>query len=228
VSGPGTVTFANPGAIDTTASFSAAGTYVLRLSASDGERSASDDVEVSVKEAGTVLLERRVAAGSDDAEQRGSSMSLTSTDLQMVRDGSTVQRVGIRFTSLAVPRGALVTGAWLQFQVDETSDEATTLTIKAHASDNAGIFTTSSNNISSRPTTSAAATWSPLEWKAVGQAGPAQRTVDLTPVVREIVGRSGWQSGNALAFIITGSGRRVAESYEGSRAGAPLLHVEYR
>ncbi len=36
VSGPGTVTFGNANAVDTTASFSVAGTYVLRLTATDG------------------------------------------------------------------------------------------------------------------------------------------------------------------------------------------------
>lgn len=52
VSGPGTVTFANAGAVDTTASFSAAGTYVLRLTASDTALSASDEVQVVVNAAG--------------------------------------------------------------------------------------------------------------------------------------------------------------------------------
>ena len=47
VSGPGTVTFANAAAIDTTATFSAAGTYVLRLTGSDGSLSAGDDVTVT-------------------------------------------------------------------------------------------------------------------------------------------------------------------------------------
>ena len=37
----------------------------------------------------------------------------------------------------------------------------------------------------------------------------------------------GWSSGNALALIVTGTGERVAEAYEGDQAGAPLLHVEY-
>jgi hypothetical protein len=47
-SGPGTVTFANGLAIDTTASFSASGTYVLRLTASDGQLSRFDDVTITV------------------------------------------------------------------------------------------------------------------------------------------------------------------------------------
>jgi YD repeat-containing protein len=46
VSGPGTVTFSPPNAASTTATFSELGAYVLRLSASDGEASTTDDVQV--------------------------------------------------------------------------------------------------------------------------------------------------------------------------------------
>ena len=46
VSGPGTVTFANAHALGTTAGFSVAGIYVLRLTASDGSLSGSDDLTV--------------------------------------------------------------------------------------------------------------------------------------------------------------------------------------
>jgi hypothetical protein len=52
-SGPGTVTFAPPTAASTTATFSTAGTYVLRLTASDGALSAFDEVQVVVSAAGT-------------------------------------------------------------------------------------------------------------------------------------------------------------------------------
>jgi pectate lyase len=48
VSGPGTATFATPDAPDTTATFSEAGAYALRLSATDGQLSSSDDVTVTV------------------------------------------------------------------------------------------------------------------------------------------------------------------------------------
>jgi hypothetical protein len=49
-SGPGTVTFSNSSSATTGAQFSAAGTYVLRLSASDGELEAFDEVTVTVSE----------------------------------------------------------------------------------------------------------------------------------------------------------------------------------
>lgn len=48
VSGPGAITFADPSAVDTTASFSAPGPYVLRLTADDSELTASDELTVRV------------------------------------------------------------------------------------------------------------------------------------------------------------------------------------
>jgi len=30
-----------------------------------------------------------------------------------------------------------------------------------------------------------------------------------------------------MAFVINGSGKRVAESFDGKAAAAPLLHIEY-
>ena len=48
VSGPGTVTFANANSLTTTATFSVAGSYVLKLTASDSLLSSSDDVSITV------------------------------------------------------------------------------------------------------------------------------------------------------------------------------------
>jgi len=49
VSGPGTVTFTDAAAVDTTATFSEAGTYVLRLTAYDGLLQSSDEVTITVE-----------------------------------------------------------------------------------------------------------------------------------------------------------------------------------
>ena len=48
ISGPGTVTFADATAAQTTATFSAVGTYVLRLTANDSALSASDEATITV------------------------------------------------------------------------------------------------------------------------------------------------------------------------------------
>jgi Tfp pilus tip-associated adhesin PilY1 len=53
------------------------------------------------------------------------------------------------------------------------------------------------------------------------------QTPDLKTIVQEIVNRSGWVSGNAMAFIFEGSGRRTAISYNQDSALGPLLEVTY-
>ncbi len=233
VSGPGTVTFANPGAASTTATFSAAGTYVLRLTGSDGSLSASDDVTVTVTDAttssSTQTLDIPVRANSDDAEQAsGGGVDLSSSDLELVTDGSVVQTVGLRFTGVSIPKGATITNAYVQFQVDEATTSAANLTVAGQAADNATTFTTATGNLSTRQKTAATAAWAPTGWSTVGARTAAQRTPNLSAVVQEIVNRSGWASGNALAVLLTGTGTRTAEAYESGAASAPVLHIEYR
>jgi K319-like protein/parallel beta helix pectate lyase-like protein len=233
VSGPGTVTFADANAASTSATFSTAGPYELRLTGSDGELSASDTVSVTVAAAGgggtVTVTEARVSAGNDDAEQSTSgSVNLTSSDLELTTDGNTVQTVGMRFPALAVPAGATVVRAWIQFSTDEATTAATNLTIAAQAADNAAAFVNTSGNLSSRPRTTATVPWTPPGWPTVGQRGVDQRTPDLVAPLQQVLSRPGWASGNAVAFLVTGTGSRVAVAFDGSGANAPVLHVEWR
>ena len=175
----------------------------------------------------TSTLERRISDGADDVEQRGSSMALTSTDLELVTDGTTVQTVGLRFTGIEIPAGAVITRAYIQFQTDETGSTATSLQIRGLAADDLAPFTAETNNLTARARTSAAADWLPAPWTVIDEAGANQRSPDLTTIVQEIVGRAGWQSGNDLGFFISGSGARAARAFESSPLKAPLLHIEY-
>ena len=229
-SGPGTTTFANPDAVDTTATFSSPGTYTLQLAANDTDLTGSDTVQITVAAPpppGSGTLDQRITVGSDDAEESATgSYAGTSSDLELVNDGNN-QLVGLRFPNLAIPKGSTITKAYVQFETDEAQSEATALTIRGQAADNPATFS-SATKMSTRTTrTNAAATWNPAAWTTVGQAGTNQRTTDLSPVVQEIVNRTGWTPGNALALIITGTGHRTARAYEGSAPGAPLLHLEY-
>jgi K319L-like, PKD domain len=226
VSGSGTVTFGDVASPTTTASFSATGTYVLRLTASDSEAQGTDDVTVTVVPEGTGSIDIAVSTGSDDAEESSAGgMLLTRKNLRIVLAAGSPQTVGLRFASIAIPQGSAIIGAYVQFRVDNPTSGATTLAIRGQASDNAATFTTATANISSRPRTAATATWSPPAWTTVGATGSAQRTADLSLVIQEIVNRAGWSEGHALALIITGQGKRVADSFEGGFG--PILHVEF-
>ncbi|MBN1671382.1 MAG: PQQ-binding-like beta-propeller repeat protein [Kiritimatiellae bacterium] len=176
------------------------------------------------------VLDRRVAAGSDDAEERVSDgqVSLDSGDLELIRDGTNDQLVAVRFLNVAIPKGAALSNTFVQFKVDETAAESTALTIRGELNANAATFTSNETaNISSRPTTVTAAAWSPPAWDTAGAAGLDQQTADLSAVLQEVVDQAGWVSGNALALVIAGVGKRTAEAHNGDAAGAPLLHVEF-
>ena len=228
LSGPGTVSFGNASQVDTTASFSATGSYVLRLTANDGELVSSDDVAITVASGSFVSVTSQVGASADDAEEDpAGAVSLTSSDLELILEGTTPQVVGMRFPGVTIPKGATIQSAKIQFTVDEVTSGATSLTFRGQAIDNAPTFTTATANISSRTKTSASASWSPPAWSVVGEAGAAELSADLSPVIQEIVNRPGWSSGNALAIIVNGSGKRVAVAYNGSSAGAPRLLLQY-
>jgi VCBS repeat-containing protein len=174
-----------------------------------------------------VTVELRVAARSDDAgEQAEGRVTLNSSDLELVVE-RTIQTVGVRFNGVTIPQGATIVNAYIQFQVDERTTAATALTVHGEAHDNAPTFVNIRRNISSRTRTNAAVLWVPVPWETVGAAGPDQQTPDIAQVIQEIVSWPGWTSGNSLVIIITGTGKRVAESFNGDQAGAPLLHVEY-
>jgi hypothetical protein len=79
--------------------------------------------------------------------------------------------------------------------------------------------------VSSRDQTSAQIDWSPPAWKKVGVSGDAQRTPDLTGIVKEIVSQPDWKAGNAMAFLIRGDGRRTAVSSRGRNKDAPRLVI---
>jgi hypothetical protein len=209
---------------------SVAGSYLVTYTVTDSSgNSATAERSVVVNDGNveTFILESRVASSEDDAEELADrNVYPASSDLELILD-KTDQVVGVRFTNLSIPENATITKAYIQFQVDEASTDSAAFSIHGESTDNAPIFIATAGNISDRMKTNASVSWSPAAWDTVGEAGAAQRTADLAPIVQEIVSETGWSSGNAMAFIFTGSGKRVAEAYDGDAAGAPMLYVEY-
>lgn len=168
----------------------------------------------------------QISASADDAEENASSgaVSLTSTDLELITD-SAAQVVGLRFAYVPVPPGAQIADAYIQFACDEpVNANPCSLMIYAQNIDNAPAFTTAAYNVSSRAKTAGIA-WNPPDWPATVM-GIDQRTPNLASILQAVVSRPGWQSGNALVFIISGSGKRVAEAWDDVPSLAPILHIQ--
>ena len=177
----------------------------------------------------------RVSSDNDDAEERVSDgdMSRGSSDLELGYDGNTRQIVGMRFRSVDIPQGATINSAYIEFTTDETDSGATSLVIFGEADDSPNQFANNDDNISDRTKTSNAnsVNWSPSAWNTTNEL---HQTPDISSIIQEIVGRTGWAANNNLVIIIEpGSGcnsrdcQRTAESHDGESGSAPLLVVDY-
>jgi type IV pilus assembly protein PilY1 len=181
---------------------------------------------------------KTIATSSDDSEQRdsdGYNYYGSNTDLDIGRDISATyesMHVGLRFQNIDVEPGAVIQEAYLTFTTyaDYSSANEADIDIAIHgeSSDNAATFTSAYYDISSRTKTSQSVTWTIPEWDT---PDVEHQTPDLAGVVQEIVNRSGWAPGNAMAFVLSNpagnpaSGRR-AYGYEGSPGKAPRLHIK--
>ncbi len=202
------------------------GPRTLTAVAFDGASNMATSAGVGVTVDNPLTADIPISQSANDAEERTTGkVGITSNDLDMMLDNTIPQlAVGLRFTGLNVPQGATILHVYIQFQANESSSEGTNLTVYGEAADSAPVFTTSKFNITSRPLTTASVGWSPPTWVKDARTLD-QRTPELASVVQEIVNRQTWD-GQTLVLIIVGSGRRVAESFDGGRF-APVLHIEW-
>ncbi|MFQ5334613.1 MAG: hypothetical protein ACE5DN_00920, partial [Flavobacteriales bacterium] len=163
---------------------------------------------------------RKVMTDADDAEEdvTNGSMDLTSSDLELVNDGND------QYVGMYLPQGATITDAYVEFECDEALSTLTNLNITGEDVDHAQTFTWNDYDISSRPLTTAAVPWNNLPSWVINVK---YQSPDISAVVQEIVNRPGWQNGNSLDIIITGTGHRTAESYNGEPQNAPHLFIKY-
>ncbi len=130
VSGPGSVTFGNPGGAITSAAFATAGTYTLRLSAYDGALTTTSDTHVVVSPAA-------VASSLTLAPVPDATITLGSRYQQVLQASGSAPGQVISYALPTAPSGASLAPAPL---VDWTPSAAQlgTSTFTAQVSDNLG------------------------------------------------------------------------------------------
>ena len=173
---------------------------------------------------------RRILVSSDDAEEAQSgfvSVDSPDLDLGLSKTGNPTT-VGLRFDDLVIPQGATITEAYVSFIPAETRSTAATFTFRGQGTSDTGTFSAVTNDLSRRPLTSASVTWNAPAWTAstTFPDNGSGRSANLKDIVQEVVSRSGWASGNSIAFFITGTGKRLAHSFE-STGKSPALFVKY-
>lgn len=173
----------------------------------------------------TTTITRTITQSSDDAEENvpAGRMNLSSNILELTLNVDP-QAIGLRFQNISIPRNATITNAYVEFVSNTVNSELTNLIVSGEKVANATTFTTVLRNITQRPKTTASVPWNGLPpWvsNTIGQ------TPNLSSVIQEVINQSTWQSGNAINILITGSGKRVAKSFEQNATKAPKLVITF-
>ena len=143
VNGPGVVTLGNSLLANTTAAFSAAGTYVLRLTANDGQLSRSDDMSVIVSAAPVPpgnpppgggsqqiafqngLFPSVSYAGTIDTKIASSNSSTNyGNDFRLTIDGDPDEAGLFRWDVRAIPTGSTVQSVTIELYVTSSSRDS--------------------------------------------------------------------------------------------------------
>lgn len=202
---------------------------------------ASGDDAVEVVSTGAVDLTQTaisavteaVACSGCSSDQRISAQTnnieTNSTTFSYATFGT--DNIGLRY-SLPIPQGATIVDAYVEITAnnDQSSSgqsafsEDLTLDVAVEDSNNAPAFV-NGTNVSTRALTSTRVRTPTLPPLTVNQT---YRFTGLEGLVQSIVNRSGWASGNNIAFRFipaSGTGKREAYSFSSNAARAPRLYV---
>jgi hypothetical protein len=119
-SGPGSVTFADASAIDTTATFSASGEYWLQLEATDTQFTATDYVRIVVDPVSVALTATADTYLSGDKKTVNSNFGAASS---LIADGNPDFGALLRWDLSSIPGGSTLESATLSLNITGTSPD---------------------------------------------------------------------------------------------------------
>ncbi len=129
---------------------------------------------------------------------------------------------GLRFLSVGVPQGAVVSAATITLNVTQIGGSPDT-TLYGVDVDDAAAFADPGNLPSAATRTTATADLDP--------SGTGTKVVDVSTIVQEIIDRAGWASGNDMAFVIINNGTEgniyTLEDYSAAGTNEAQLDVTY-
>jgi len=168
------------------------------------------------------------AANGDDGDFGTGGFHGTNTYLAFGSASGTPVSSFVRFPSVNIPAGAVITAAYIRFQ-STFSDGNTTCNVNVHfnAADNAVAPTDEAE-------AEALSLTDPVAWDdiAAWTAGSNYDTPSLVDILQDVIDRPGWASGHALMPVLkdnSSSSGAVRRPYANDHAtgACPELHVEW-
>jgi len=168
-------------------------------------------------------------SGRDDANEIDGSVT-RDTDQLAVSQGSNTVYSAFRYQDVKIPRGAIITGAYIRFTSAGLNTASTEFLISGEAVGSASEFENDTNGISSRDLTNTQVLWdTDTAWPDYGESISSP---DISSVIQEIVNSSDWCGSNALALVMQSQNGSIASdrkvfAHEDGTSRSPQLVVTY-
>lgn len=168
---------------------------------------------------------RIIATGNDDGREHNTTGAITLGRVYLELAGKSSEKYhAVRFGEIDIPPNAVISDAYIEFYAYGSSS-AGNMNIKAEIGD-AGTYTTSARNISSRSYSAGSVSWTTEAWKS----REVKRTPNLKTIIEENLASGKWFQKNGMAFLIeglTGNEGAAAYAYEGGSSYRPKLIINY-
>lgn len=165
-----------------------------------------------------------------DAEEKGGSVSLTSSDLEILYDSGD-QTVGFYFPNVAIPAGSTIISSNMEFKCWAAGADSDPVYIQIEDHANPPIFSTGANNITARDITGTTVQWSNVASDmACGDGNRGNITNDISSLIQDAVNNPSWSSGNSIVLIVNSSASSVSYGRMYSATGADSwqkLYINY-
>ena len=156
----------------------------------------------------------KVPVSTDDAEQENNEMdALFDDDIDAGWEGApedqNILTAGLRFRQIDIPQGAKIDSAFLTIWSHEgkSAEDIANINIYVDANVNAPTFKLDSL-ITKRTLSLNSVKWvENKQWKI----WQPYRTPDISSLLKEMIGKPSWKSGNPLAFILAGENQGPSE-----------------
>lgn len=155
----------------------------------------------------------KIAVSSDDAEQENDEIdALNDDDIDAGWEGDpsdlNILTAGMRFRDIFIPKGATIDSAFLIVNSHEakTAQDVAELTIYGEKNGNAATYD-DTTLITDRVFTDDSVLWTiDEEWGL----WTFHQSVDVAPIVQEIIDLADWQTGNPINFILAGKDQGIS------------------
>ena len=164
----------------------------------------------------------------DDARQNATGVGNNAAGL-LFND----RYLGLRYTNIDIPAGAVITSATIRFTASAAGNIAN-VSIKGDTNLDESAWVTGASpyisNIYNTSATTGQVTWNNSNTWVIGESGADQTTPDLSAIVSELINSPTWERNKTLAFVINAPANATgATAYDvsGNAGAGAVLTINY-